>query len=161
MLTAEPIENKRWCDFRSDTTMLSTRAPPRIANGLMNRACSSLGMLKTLNVTDSDWTVPYPHLGSIGKQLAFPHSCEVAQAAGYDAVNLDVDFALEHGPQAVTALLEEHDLTAAAFRFPVKITDEGDEAEFERGLAQFEREAAVCKEALLHSWKLHPFFILD
>ena len=79
-------------------------------------------MLKTLNVTDSDWTVPYPHLGSIGKQLPFEESCTVAAAgqsvtvpafhgrvqiswlplitfdlrlcpAGFDAVNLDVDFA--------------------------------------------------------------------
>jgi len=120
-------------------------------------------MLKTLNVTDSDWTVPYPHLGSIGKQLPFPESCEVAAAAGFDAVNLDVSFAQENGGAAVLALLEEHKLKAAAFRFPVKITDEGDETEFERGLAQFEVEAVACAAAGFHRSAMHilPWSLTD
>lgn len=29
-------------------------------------------MLKTLNVTDAAWTVPFPHIGSIGHVLSFP-----------------------------------------------------------------------------------------
>ena len=36
-------------------------------------------MLKTLNVSDSDWTVPYPHVGTIGKHVEFEPSLELAQ----------------------------------------------------------------------------------
>ena len=41
-------------------------------------------------------------------------------------MNLDVDFAIAHGPEKVVDILKEHDLKPAAFRFPVKLTDEAD-----------------------------------
>ena len=58
-------------------------------------------MYKTLNVTDSTWTVPYPHLGSIGHVLDFPTACRVAQEHGFRGVNLDVDYLKEHGAAKV------------------------------------------------------------
>ena len=50
----------------------------------------------------------------------------MAAKYGFDAVNLDVDFALKEGPEAVRQLLHENNLKPAAFRFPVKITDEAE-----------------------------------
>ena len=41
-------------------------------------------------------------------------------------MNLDVDYAFAHGPAKVVELLEKHHLKPAAFRFPVKLTDEAD-----------------------------------
>ena len=104
-------------------------------------------MLKTLNVSDSDWTVPYPHVGTIGKHVAFEPSLELAQRYGFDAVNLDVDYLQQHGADRVRQLLHEHGLRPGGFRFPVKITDEGDEELFRKGLAQFEKEAPLCAAA--------------
>lgn len=70
-------------------------------------------------------------------------------------------------PQAVRELLEQHSLTPAAFRFPVKLTDEAEaianaaggggtgEDEFERGLAQFAAEVEVCAAAGFHRSAMH------
>merc|ERR1719347_1559597 len=104
-------------------------------------------MLKTLNLTDSTWTVPYPHIGSIGHVVDFPRACRLAAEHGYDAVNLDVDYCLKEGPQAVKNVMREAGVQPGAFRFPVRITDEADviaDGEFERGLEQFKKEAGVC-----------------
>ena len=43
--------------------------------------------------------------------------------------------------------MKQHNLVPAAFRFGVKITDEGDQATFEAGLAQFREEAPLCAAA--------------
>lgn len=107
-------------------------------------------MLKTLNLTDSTWTVPYPHIGSIGHVVDFPTACRLASEHGYDAVNLDVDFCMKEGPSVVRKLLTDNGVRPGAFRFPVRITDEADVigvGEFERGLEQFKAEAAVCAAA--------------
>ena len=50
----------------------------------------------------------------------------LAQEHGFDAVNLDVEYALTHGPEKVVDLMARHGLQPAAFRFPVKLTDEAD-----------------------------------
>ena len=50
----------------------------------------------------------------------------LAQEYGFDAVNLDVDYVVAHGPEKVKDLLKVHGLQPAAFRFPIKLTDEAD-----------------------------------
>ena len=50
----------------------------------------------------------------------------LAQEHGFDAVNLDVEYALTHGPEKVVDLMARHGLQPAAFRFPVKLTDKAD-----------------------------------
>ena len=47
----------------------------------------------------------------------------------------------------VKGLMKQHNLVPAAFRFGVKLTDEGDQATFEAGLAQFQEEAPLCAAA--------------
>ena len=54
------------------------------------------------------------------------HPSRLAEEHGFDAVNLDVDYALAHGPDKVLELMDKHGLQPAAFRFPIKLTDEAD-----------------------------------
>jgi len=114
-------------------------------------------LLRTLNVTDSDWDVPWPHIGTLGKQLPFPEACAMAEKHGYDAVHLDVDFLLEHGPEAVRGLLQQHGLEPGGWRFPCHLHDLSDDAYFEAEFAQLEREAPLAAAA---GYKFTSFHLL-
>ena len=110
----------------------------RRANGATNNR-----FLKTLNVSDSPWACDGYNAGTIGhrahRRQAWPPPA--------DATNLHVDFLLEHGPQAVVALLEKHGLQPGAARFPIKLTDEADDAAFDASLNKFEIEAPLLAES--------------
>ena len=117
------------------------------ANGAANGATYNR-FLKTLNVSDSPWACDGYNAGTIGHNArTFEIACELAAAHGFDATNLHVDFLLEHGPQAVVALLEKHGLQPGAARFPIKLTDEADDAAFDASLNKFEIEAPLLAEA--------------
>ena len=116
------------------------------ANG--HASATYRSFLKTLNVSDSPWACDGYNAGTIGhNSRTFEIACELAAAHGFDATNLHVDFLLEHGPQAVVALLEKHGLQPGAARFPIKLTDEADDAAFDASLNKFEIEAPLLAEA--------------
>mmetsp|Transcript_22060 Transcript_22060/g.56651 ORF Transcript_22060/g.56651 Transcript_22060/m.56651 type:complete len:368 (+) Transcript_22060:154-1257(+) len=112
-------------------------------------------LLKTLNVTDSDWDVPWPHIGTLGKQLPFSEACAMAEKHGYDAVHLDVDFLLEHGPGRVRELLDAHGLEPGGWRFPCHLHDLSDDEFFEKEFAQFVREAPLAAAAGYKTTSFH------
>ena len=118
------------------------------ANGYATNGASYRTFLKTLNVSDSPWACDGYNAGTIGhNSRTFEIACELAAAHGFDATNLHVDFLLEHGPQAVVALLEKHGLQPGAARFPIKLTDEADDAAFDASLNKFEIEAPLLAES--------------
>ena len=100
------------------------------------------------STSDSPWACDGYNAGTIGHNArTFEIACELAAAHGFDATNLHVDYLLEHGPQAVVALLEKHGLQPGAARFPIKLTDEADDAAFDASLNKFEIEAPLLAEA--------------
>ena len=133
--------------------MATMHAAAKPANGANGHATNGTAdrypqFLKTLNVSDSPWACDGYNAGTIGHNArTFEIACELAAAHGFDATNLHVDFLLEHGPQAVVALLEKHGLQPGAARFPIKLTDEADDAAFDASLNKFEIEAPLLAEA--------------
>ena len=102
------------------------------------------GFVKTLNVSDYPWAVDDYNAGTIGHRTdTFPEACALAQKHGFAATNLHVHFLRSHGPAAVREMLDSHGLQAGALRFPVKLTDEATDAEFEQALEAFVLEAPL------------------
>ena len=73
--------------------------------------------LRTLNVTDAPAHTDAPHCGSIGHVLPFAEACRLAQDLGFDAVNADMPFLRNNGPEETTRLLNRHHLKPAVFAF--------------------------------------------
>ena len=84
-------------------------------------------------------------------------ACRLAMEHGFDAVNLDCEFLASEGSQAVQETLEAHRLQAAAFRFPVRLTDETSDAEFAEDVRRLETEVAMATAA---GFKTAAFHIL-
>jgi sugar phosphate isomerase/epimerase len=104
--------------------------------------------LKTLNVGDYPWAVDDYNAGTCGHRAKdFVESCELAAKHGFDATNLHIEYLRAHGPDAVKALLAKHGLQPGATRFPVKLTDEASDAEFDASLGRFEEEAPLLAAA--------------
>ena len=105
-------------------------------------------MLKTLNISDSPWACEGYNLGTCGHRAdTFEEACALAQKHGFAATNLHVEFLREHGPKAVKAMLARYGLQPGAARFPVKLTDECTDAEFDASLRSFEEEAPLLAAA--------------
>jgi len=112
--------------------------------------------LKTLNTSDFPWAVSHaPLVGSIGHVRPFIESCYLAEQHGFDAVNLDVDFLKQFGPEAVKDVLKSHNLRPGAYRFPVRLTDESDDAQFVSDLKIFEEEAPLAAAAGFTTSAMH------
>ena len=104
--------------------------------------------LKTLNVSDSPWACDGYNCGTCGHRANdFEEACELAAKHGFAATNLHVEYLHAHGPEAVRNLLSRHGLQPGAARFPIKLTDDANDAEFEASLCQFKEEAPLLAAA--------------
>lgn len=112
------------------------------------RVSQSRKMLKTLNVSDHPWACEGYNAGTCGHRAHdFAHACALAKAHGFDATNLHAEYLHSHGPAAVQEMLEKHGLQPGAVRFPVKLTDEATDEEFDASLQLFEQEAPLIAQS--------------
>ena len=114
---------------------------PTLRHGAMSGAHR---FLKTLNVSDYPWAVDDYNAGTLGHRTdTFPEACALAKKHGFNATNLHADFLRSKGPEAVREVLAAHGLQPGAMRFPVKLTYEASDAEFEQALQAFVQEAPM------------------
>ncbi|WP_225335522.1 sugar phosphate isomerase/epimerase family protein [Halomicrobium urmianum] len=67
--------------------------------------------------------------GDIGIDRPFPEAAELAADAGFDAIQVDLDYLTEHGPDEYRAVLDEHGLRTGSAGLPVAVTADEDEYE--------------------------------
>ncbi|WP_226011109.1 sugar phosphate isomerase/epimerase family protein [Halomicrobium salinisoli] len=67
--------------------------------------------------------------GDVGIDRPFPEAAALAADAGFDAIQVDLGYLADHGPDEYRAVLDEHGLRTGSVDLPVAVT--GDEAEYE------------------------------
>ncbi|WP_436908483.1 sugar phosphate isomerase/epimerase family protein [Halosimplex marinum] len=70
--------------------------------------------------------------GAAGVDLPFPEAAALAAETGFDAVQVDLGYLREHGPDDYRAVLDEHGLRTGSANLPVDAT--GDAETYESGL---------------------------
>jgi sugar phosphate isomerase/epimerase len=73
----------------------------------------------------------YPCLGpgAIGIDVPFPRAAELAASAGFEGIQVDLEYLREHGPEQYNAVLDEHGLRSGSLGLPVRVDGPRDEYE--------------------------------
>ncbi|QLH76492.1 sugar phosphate isomerase/epimerase [Halosimplex rubrum] len=63
---------------------------------------------------------------AVGVDCQFPEAAALAAETGFDAVQIDLGYLREHGPDDYRAVLDDHDLRAGSATLPVDVTGDAE-----------------------------------
>jgi sugar phosphate isomerase/epimerase len=80
--------------------------------------------------------------GAIGLDVPFPRAAELAAAAGFEGIEVDLSYLREHGPERYSGVLDEHGLQSGTLGLPVRV--DGPRDEYEAGRERLAEDARLA-----------------
>jgi sugar phosphate isomerase/epimerase len=80
--------------------------------------------------------------GATGLDVPFPRAAELAGSAGFEGIQVDLNYLRDHGPERYNAVLDEHGLRSGSLGLPLRV--DGPREEYESGRAKLDDAARLA-----------------